>query len=122
MSPKTKERGMNSSETIAEILKRENIEFLFAYPYNPIIEPAVRAGIPILTIVLKNLSMAIELKNYPVATERYGTTDVTGNYADMAKGFGGYGTGCAVPRYCPSHQTGHPKDSRGATCAAIYYC
>ena len=36
---------MKAGEAIAEILKREGVEFIIGYPVNPIIEPAARAGI-----------------------------------------------------------------------------
>ncbi len=36
---------MNGAAAIAEILKREGVEFLIAYPINPIIEAAAQAGI-----------------------------------------------------------------------------
>jgi thiamine pyrophosphate-dependent acetolactate synthase large subunit-like protein len=35
--------------------------------------------------------MAIEIPIMPVSQAKYGATDITGNYADMAKAFGGYG-------------------------------
>jgi len=54
-------------------------------------ETAVRERIPILSILLNNFSMAIELPIMKVATEKYRSTDISGNYADMAKAFGGYG-------------------------------
>ncbi len=54
-------------------------------------ETAVRERIPILSILLNNFSMAIELKIMEVSTEKYRSTDISGNYADMAKAFGGYG-------------------------------
>lgn len=54
-------------------------------------ETAVRERIPILSILLNNFSMAIELDVMPVSTEKYRSTDISGNYADMAKAFGGYG-------------------------------
>ncbi len=53
-------------------------------------ETAVRERIPILTILLNNFCMAIELPIMKVATEKYRSTDISGNYADMAKAFGGY--------------------------------
>ena len=46
---------------------------------------------PILSILLNNFSMAIEIPIMPVSTQKYGATDISGNYADMAKAFGGYG-------------------------------
>jgi len=54
-------------------------------------ETAVRERLPILTILLNNFSMAIELPIMKVATEKYRSTDISGNYADMARAFGGYG-------------------------------
>jgi len=54
-------------------------------------ETAVRERIPILSVLLNNFSMAIELPIMQAATEKYRSTDISGNYADMAKAFGGYG-------------------------------
>jgi acetolactate synthase-1/2/3 large subunit len=57
----------------------------------------VRERIPILSILLNNFSMAIELKVMAVATEKYRSTDISGNYADMARAFGGYGERVTSP-------------------------
>ncbi len=54
-------------------------------------ETAVRERIPILSVLLNNSSMAIELPIMPVSTEKFRATDIGGNYADMARAFGGYG-------------------------------
>jgi thiamine pyrophosphate-dependent acetolactate synthase large subunit-like protein len=54
-------------------------------------ETAARERIPILSILLNNFSMAIELKVMKVATEKYRSTDISGNYADLAKALGCYG-------------------------------
>jgi acetolactate synthase-1/2/3 large subunit len=54
-------------------------------------ETAVREKIPILSILFNNFSMAIEIPIMPISQEKYGSTDISGNYADMAKAFGGYG-------------------------------
>jgi len=54
-------------------------------------ETAVRERIPILSVLLNNFSMAIELKIMKAATEKYRSTDISGNYADMARAFGGHG-------------------------------
>jgi thiamine pyrophosphate-dependent acetolactate synthase large subunit-like protein len=54
-------------------------------------ETAVRERIPILSILLNNFSMAIELKVMPVSTQKYRSTDISGDYAAMARAFGGYG-------------------------------
>jgi acetolactate synthase-1/2/3 large subunit len=54
-------------------------------------ETAVRERLPILSILLNNASMAIELPIMPKATEKYRATDISGDYAAMARAFGGYG-------------------------------
>ena len=54
-------------------------------------ETAVREKIPFLSILLNNFSMAIELKVMPISTEKYRSTDISGDYAAMARAFGGYG-------------------------------
>src|ERR1700739_3546398 len=54
-------------------------------------ETAVRERIPIMSILLNNFSMAIELKVMPISTEKYRATDISGDYAAMARAFGGYG-------------------------------
>ena len=54
-------------------------------------ETAVRERLPILSILLNNSSMAMELNVMPTATERFRSTDIGGNYADFAKALGGHG-------------------------------
>jgi thiamine pyrophosphate-dependent acetolactate synthase large subunit-like protein len=54
-------------------------------------ETAVRERLPILSILLNNASMAIELPIMPKATEKFRATDISGDYAAMARAFGGYG-------------------------------
>jgi thiamine pyrophosphate-dependent acetolactate synthase large subunit-like protein len=61
-------------------------------------ETAVRERIPIITIVLNNFSMACELGIMKVSTEKYHSTAISGNYADMAKAFGGYGERVEQPQ------------------------
>ena len=60
-------------------------------------ETAVRERIPILSVLFNNFSMAIELKVMKVATEKYRSTDISGNYADMARAFGGWGERVTAP-------------------------
>jgi acetolactate synthase-1/2/3 large subunit len=60
-------------------------------------ETAVRERIPILSILLNNFCMAIELKVLPVATEKYRATDISGDYAAMARAFGGHGERITEP-------------------------
>lgn len=54
-------------------------------------ETAVRERLPILSILLNNSAMAIELDIMPAATERYRATDISGDYAAFARALGGYG-------------------------------
>ena len=60
-------------------------------------ETAVRERLPILSILLNNSSMAMELPVMRVATEKYRSTDISGNYARMAQAFGGYGERVTTP-------------------------
>ncbi|MBB5984857.1 thiamine pyrophosphate-requiring protein [Sphingobium lignivorans] len=54
-------------------------------------ETAVRERLPILSILLNNASMAMELKVMPMATDRFRSTDISGNYAQFATALGGHG-------------------------------
>lgn len=77
-------------------------------------ETAVRERIPILSILLNNFSMAIELKIMALSTEKYRTTDISGNYADMAKAFGGYGERVLTPdQIIPAIQRGMASTREG---------
>lgn len=60
-------------------------------------ETAVRERLPILSILLNNSAMAIELPIMPVATARYRSTDISGHYADFATALGGYGERVTAP-------------------------
>ena len=53
-------------------------------------ETAVRAGIPILTIVLNNNTMAIEIPHMKLSHDVHKARDLGGNYADLAKNLGGW--------------------------------
>ncbi len=54
------------------------------------VETAVRSGLPILTIVLKNSTMAIERHSLTVAHERYRSRDLGGGYREIAEALGAY--------------------------------
>jgi acetolactate synthase-1/2/3 large subunit len=60
-------------------------------------ETAVRERLPIMSVLSNNFSMAIELKVMPVSTEKYRSTDISGNYADFAKALGGHGERITEP-------------------------
>ena len=74
-------------------------------------ETAVRERIPIMSILLNNFSMAIELKVMPISTEKYRSTDISGDYAAMARAFGGYGERVdQAGRHHPRHPARHRQD------------
>jgi thiamine pyrophosphate-dependent acetolactate synthase large subunit-like protein len=61
------------------------------------LETAARERIAILSILFNNSSMAIEIPVMPVSQAKYGATDITGNYADLATSLGCYGERIADP-------------------------
>ncbi len=60
-------------------------------------ETAVREKLPILSILLNNSAMAIELNQMPIATEKFRSTDISGDYAAFARALGGYGERVSEP-------------------------
>jgi acetolactate synthase-1/2/3 large subunit len=54
------------------------------------LETAAREKLPILSILLNNSAMAVELPIMPVATERFRATDISGDYTAFAKSLGLY--------------------------------
>ncbi len=60
-------------------------------------ETAVREKLPILSILLNNNAMAIELNQMPIATEKFRSTDISGDYAAFARALGGYGERVSKP-------------------------
>ncbi len=77
-------------------------------------ETAVRERLPILSILFNNFSMAIELPIMQVSTEKYRATDISGNYADMAQAFGGYGERVTDPsEILPAIKRGIEATQRG---------
>ncbi len=77
-------------------------------------ETAVRERIPIMSILLNNFSMAIELHIMKVSTEKYRSTDISGDYAAMAKAFGGYGERVTKPEdIIPAIKRGIEQTKKG---------
>jgi len=77
-------------------------------------ETAVRERIPIMSILLNNFSMAMELKVMPVSTEKFRSTDISGDYAAMARAFGGYGERVTKPEeIVPAIKRGIEKTREG---------
>ena len=60
-------------------------------------ETAVRERIPILTIILNNSALGGYEDHLPIATEKYGTKFLSGDYAKVAEGLGGYSEKVEVP-------------------------
>ncbi|MGH2370607.1 MAG: thiamine pyrophosphate-dependent enzyme, partial [Chloroflexota bacterium] len=54
------------------------------------VETAVRERIPIMTVILNNGCMGGYGRSMPVASERYGTNRLSGDYAQVAAGLGAY--------------------------------
>jgi thiamine pyrophosphate-dependent acetolactate synthase large subunit-like protein len=78
------------------------------------IETAARERIPILSILLNNASMAMELPVMPVATEKFRSTDISGNYADLACALGAYGERVSEPgQIVPAIQRGIRQTQEG---------
>ena len=77
-------------------------------------ETAVRERIPILSVLFNNFSMAIEIPIMPVSQQKYGSTDISGNYAKMAEAFGGYGERIeTVDQIIPAIERGIQKTQEG---------
>ena len=76
--------------------------------------PRCASGIPIMSILLNNFSMAIELKVMPISTEKYRSTDISGDYAAMARAFGGHGERVTKPEdIIPAIKRGIAKTREG---------
>jgi thiamine pyrophosphate-dependent acetolactate synthase large subunit-like protein len=77
-------------------------------------ETAVRERIPIMSILLNNFSMAIELKVMPISTQKFRSTDISGDYAAMARAFGGHGERVTAPQdIIPAIKRGIQKTQEG---------
>ncbi len=61
------------------------------------LETAVRAGVPSLTIVLNNNTMAIEIPHMKLSHEKHSARDLGGRYADLAKDLGAWSERVADP-------------------------
>ena len=80
------------------------------------LETAVRERIPILSILLNNEAMAMELPIMPEATAKYRATDISGDYAAFARSLGCHGERVteaseivpALRRALAAIEAGHP--------------
>ena len=77
-------------------------------------ETAVRDRIPILSILSNNFCMAIELGVMAYSTDKYRSTDISGNYAAFANALGGYGERITDPKeIIPAIRRGIAKTEEG---------
>ena len=77
-------------------------------------ETAARERIPIMSMLMNNFSMAIELPVMPVSTEKYRSTDISGNYAVLATALGCYGERVTQPEeIVPALKRGVQKTKEG---------
>ena len=77
-------------------------------------ETAARERIPILSVLFNNFSMAIELPIMQVATAKYRSTDISGNYAVLAQALGGHGERVTEPsQIVPAIQRAVRKTQEG---------
>ena len=81
------------------------------------IETAVRAGLPIITIVLNNSTMAIyQDDRFPVSVERYNIKGVTGQFSEIAQALGAYSEKITDPQeIVPAIRRGLEVNRNGQT-------
>ncbi|HKT14789.1 MAG TPA: thiamine pyrophosphate-requiring protein [Allosphingosinicella sp.] len=78
------------------------------------LETAARERIPILSILLNNSAMAVEMPTMPVSTEKYRATDISGNYADFARALGCYSERITRPEdIAPAIRRGIEQTQKG---------
>ena len=82
-------------------------------------ETCVRERIPIMSMLLNNFSMAIEIPIMPISQKKYKSTDISGDYAAMARAFGGYGERVTDPKeIIPAIKRGIAETKKGNAGAA----
>ncbi len=80
------------------------------------LETSVRANAPITTVILNNGGMATYPGGYPISRERFGTTEVTGDYAKIAEGLGAVGITVTHPsEIAPALKRARQLNADGAT-------
>ena len=86
-------------------------------------ETCVRAKIPIMSILSNNFAMATEVDDMVLSRQKYGSTDISGNYADFAKALGGYGERVTEPGPDPARaRARYPQDAgRHARAARVHH-
>ena len=81
------------------------------------IETAVRADLPIITIVLNNSTMAIyQDSRFPVSVERYNIKGVTGRFSEVAEALGAYSEKITDPQeIIPAIKRAQKENRNGRT-------
>ena len=82
-------------------------------------ETAVRERIPIMSVLLNNFRMAIELKVMPISTEKFRCTDISGDYAAMARAIGGMESG-SPSRKSSSRRSSAASKKRRRACRCCW--
>jgi acetolactate synthase-1/2/3 large subunit len=77
-------------------------------------ETCVRERIPIMSVLLNNFSMAIEIPIMPISQKKYKSTDISGDYAAFARALGGYGERVTEPKdIVPAIKRGIEQTKKG---------
>ena len=80
------------------------------------IETAVRAGVPIATLVLNNGIMATYPGGFPTAREKYGVSHMQGDYAALARAMGAEGITVKAPgELAPALERAQRLNAEGRT-------
>lgn len=80
------------------------------------IETAVRAGVPITTLVLNNGIMATYPGGFPTAREKFGVSHMQGDYAALARAMGAEGITVEVPgELAPALERAQRLNAEGRT-------
>ena len=75
-----------------------------------------------MSILFNNFSMAMEMPVMKISTEKYNSTDISGNYADFAKALGGYGERVTEPgQIIPAIKRGIEQTKRPAGAAGVHH-
>lgn len=81
------------------------------------IETAVRAGVPITTVIINNFTMGGYDKTMPTAMERFGAGNQSGDYADVARALGARGIKVEKPEgIAPALEEAHQANKEGEVC------
>ncbi|MGE0415455.1 MAG: thiamine pyrophosphate-requiring protein [Acetobacteraceae bacterium] len=81
------------------------------------LETAVRAGIPSLTVVLNNNTMAIEIPHMKLSHDVHKARDLGGNFCDLAKSLGAWSERVADPdEVAPAILRARRATEEGRTC------